>query len=97
LPEKNVSALSHEPAWPLLDQGCEGAVQVAFGARLQDVEHRQPKGMGRGLYLFNVGFEHRRIIDWVDEHGHGGRCGKQCVQYLEPFRQHLHSSRLLRR
>jgi hypothetical protein len=67
-------------------QGCEGAVEVAFGARLQDVEHRQPKGMGRGLYLFNVSFDHRRIIDRVDEHGHGGRCGEQFVQHLEPFR-----------
>ena len=40
----------HERACPQLDQGCEGRVEVAFGARMQDME-LQPEGAGRRLHV----------------------------------------------
>ena len=40
----------HERAGSQLDQGCEGRVEVAFGACVQDME-LQPEGAGRRLQV----------------------------------------------
>ena len=44
----------HERACSQLDQGCESRIEVAFGARMQDME-LQPEGAGRRLQVFQEG------------------------------------------
>ena len=50
----------HERAGSQLDQGCEDRVEVAFGARMQDME-LQPEGARRRLHVSRLGLGNR---DW---------------------------------
>ena len=51
---KNGIGADHERAGPQLDQGCEGRIDVAFGAGMQDME-LQPEGAGRRLQVSRLG------------------------------------------
>ena len=78
----------HERACSQLDQGCEDRIEVAFGARMQDME-LQPEGAGRRLQVSRLGLGNSGI-GRVDEQGNDGRRGDQLVQQFQPLRPYLH-------
>ena len=47
-------AADHEPACPQLGQGCEDGIEVALGARMQDME-LQPERARRRLQVSRYG------------------------------------------
>ena len=55
----------HERACSQLDQGCKDRIEVAFGARMQDME-LQPEGAGRRLQVSRYGLG-KSGIGRVDE------------------------------
>ena len=72
----------HERACSQLGQGCKDRIEIAIGARIQDMEF-QPEGTGRRLQSL-----HERLsksAGRVDEHGNGGRRRQQFVQQLQPL------------
>src|SRR5262249_8248755 len=78
----------HEPTGSQFDQGCEGDLDLAFAACMEDME-LQPEGARRCLQgsrkrLSNTG------IGRVDEQGHARRAGHYLMQQLEPLRPYLY-------
>jgi hypothetical protein len=69
----------HAPSLPPILRLCEGDIQVEFGARLENVDRLQPKGMGRCLCIARLARDNALVIVRVDEHGDDGRRGKQLV------------------
>jgi hypothetical protein len=50
----------HESICPQLDQGCKGRIEVALGARLQDMK-RKPESAGRGLHASRNGLREQIV------------------------------------
>src|SRR5262249_60182998 len=78
--EESIGA-DHEPACPQLEQGCEDRIEVALGARVQDMT-LQPEGARRRLQLSRQGLGTR--IGWIDEDRNGGCRLGQILQRFPP-------------
>ena len=81
-------AADHEPACMEFDKVGKDRIEVAIGARVQDVE-LDPELVGRRLKLSC--FSHDIGPGWVDEHRDDGRGRHQLLQQLKPLRSDLHS------
>src|ERR1017187_8208250 len=80
----------HERICSQLDQGCKDRIEIAIGARLQNME-LQPQGAGRRLHGSQIARNAR--IGGVDEQSNDGRRGYQFAQQLQPLRPYLHVQR----
>src|SRR5262249_14129868 len=80
----------YDPTGSRLDQTFEDTVQVAVGARIENME-LQPEGAGRSLRVFRLDLRIR--VGWVDEYGNGIGLGHHLAQQLQPFRPDLHVQR----
>ena len=76
----------HQRAGSLLDQGCERRIEVAFAARMQDME-LEPELAGRRLRVLRHGLGIG--ICRVDEQRNDGGRGDQLVQQRQPLRHQL--------
>jgi hypothetical protein len=76
-----------EPACSQLDQGLKHLFEIAFRARVQDMELHS-KGMGCRLQTAQKGLSEGGT-GRVNKHAETGRGGQQLVQQLEPLRPHL--------
>src|SRR5215468_6754227 len=69
-----------------LVQSCEDRIEIAFGARIQDME-LQPKGTCRRLHNPQLGLG--LGIGSIDEHRNSARPGYQLARQLQPLRRYL--------
>ena len=70
----------YERAGSQSGQGCEDRIEVALGARMQDME-LQPEGVGRRLHVSRYGLGNGGMSR-VNEQGNDGGCGDQLVQHF---------------
>ena len=84
--EKGVGA-DEERVGPLARKRCEGRIDLAAGAGVEDLD-LQPHGAGGRFHVSQRGLGSRGI-GRIDEHGHTGRSGHQLTQELQPLRRQL--------
>src|SRR5262249_24769003 len=87
--EESIGA-DHEPACPQLEQGCEDRIEVALGARVQDMK-LQPEGARRRLQISRQGLG--TGIGWIDEDRNDGCSRDQLVQHFQPLRSYFYGQR----
>jgi len=84
--EEWVGAADYEARHLKLDQACEDRIELAFDARMEDME-LQTKGARRRLYCSRLGLSHR--TGWIDKKSHDFRRGHKLMQQFQPLRQNL--------
>jgi hypothetical protein len=72
LPEQKWVRGDNQSTGPLLDDGCEGRVDLTFGASILDI-NLQPERARSILQLASLGRSCRK--GWIDKHRHGGGVG----------------------
>ena len=84
---KKGSGQDEQRVGPLACKCCEGRVDLAAGAGVEDLDlqpHRAPRG-----YRFPYQGLRARRIGWIDEDGDATHCGHQLAQEFQPLRHHL--------
>ena len=68
---------------PLAHKRCEGRIDLAAGAGVEDLD-LQPHGASSRFHVSQCALGIRGI-GRIDEHGHASRCGHQLTQELQPL------------
>ena len=84
--EKGVGA-DEEGVGPLAHKCCEGRIDFAAGAGVEDLD-LQPHGAGSRFHVSQRGLGNRSI-GRIDEHGHASGCGHQLTQEVQPLCRQL--------
>ena len=89
--EKGVGA-DEERVGPLAHKRCEGRIDLAAGAGVEDLD-LQPHGAGSRFHVSQRGLG-SRSIGWIDEHGHTSGCGHQLAQEFQPLCRQLATEKI---
>ena len=84
--EEGVAA-DEERVGPLAHKRCEGRIDLAAGAGVEDLD-LQPHGASSRFHVSQRGLG-SRSIGRIDEHGHTSGCGHQLAQQLQPLCRQL--------
>ena len=84
--EKGVAA-DEEGVGPLAHKSCEGRIDLAAGAGVEDLD-LQPHGASSRFHVSQRGLG-SRSIGRIDEHGNTSGCGHQLAQEFQPLCRQL--------